>query len=90
MPCCHGFCVRIHFFAFISTYSLDGCIDVVKDVYDNMDYNGSRTEAKYWIYRIYKIWKMCDSFPLFVYTIDNAKELEIHIQWQVNEYNRSI
>ena len=55
MRFCYGFCVRIHFFTFISTYSLDGCIDVVKDVYDNMDYNGSRTEAKYWIYRIYKI-----------------------------------
>ena len=30
----------------------DRCIDVVKDVYDNVDYNGSTTEAKYWIYRM--------------------------------------
>ena len=61
------FCVRIHFFTFISTYSLDGCIDVVKDVYDNKDYNGSRTEAKYWMYRIryddWEAWYAAVAFP---------------------------
>ena len=80
MPCCHGFCARIHFFAFISTFSIDGCIDVVKDVYDNMDYNGSRTEAKYWIYSESIRYEKCVTLSLSLYTIDNATELKILIE----------
>ena len=42
-------------------------IEVLKDVYDNMDYNGSRTEAKYWMYRIryddWEAWYAAVAFP---------------------------
>ena len=74
------FCAKIHVLPISRR-----CIDVFKDVYDNMDYNGSRTEAKYWMYRIryddWEAWYAAVAFP-------HSNKIDLFVQ-KYREFDRN-